>query len=264
MSSKDRIIQQIEELSPWGQIIRLTEDLYTPGSLDTEYRWDFMKNLFPKNFKGMKILDIGCNAGFFSLKMKELGAQYVLGIDFQHYINQAKFIAEIKKCKDVEFKVQSVYKLSNTSRFNLTLCLGVLYHLKYPFLALRKISEVTSEMLLLDIEVLVDAEDTDKMKFIEHTYRNDGTNWWLFGEECLKGMLRNVGFKFVKSYSYPYHHPTFGDNYYQGLTEEGMKKGKRIVVVALKTLDPARIGILLSESSDLENEIDLKNLNLDE
>ncbi|MFC1621737.1 class I SAM-dependent methyltransferase [Candidatus Omnitrophota bacterium] len=253
---REEILRKIEELSPWGQKMRLIDDIYTPGALDTEHRWDFIKNFYPREMEGLRVLDLGCNAGFFSFKAGELGSDYVLGVDFEHYVKQANFIKEIKKIRNVNFKVDSLYRLNYTHKFDLTLCLGVLYHLKYPFFALKKISDCTSTMLLIETEALVCEQDTGKMKFIEHTYKNDGTNWWLFGEECLRGMLRSVGFKFVKTYYYPDAHFIFNKDYHEGSTEEGIKKARRIVMVALKSLNMNEIGMLLSEIPEMENEID--------
>lgn len=252
--TKEEIIRKTKELSPWFQNIHLIDDIYTLGALDTEPRWRFIKNFLPKNFTGMRVLDVGCNAGIFSIKAKELGADYVLGIDFEHYIKQANFIKEVKQIEGVKFSIDSIYTLSTPRRFDLTLCLGVLYHLKYPFLALKKISELTTEIVLLETETLTEEQDADKMKFIEHTYRNDGTNWWIYGEECLKSMLRSVGFKFVKSYHYPDGHIVFGKHYSKGFTEEGIKKGRRTLLLALRTLGADRRKILVSEIPYLEKE----------
>ena len=213
--------------------------------------------------KGMHVLDVGCNAGFFSLAMKKLGANYVLGIDSEHYIRQAMFLRDIKKIEGVDFKVDSIYRFRNLNKFNLTLCLGLLYHLKHPFLALKKISECTSNIILVETEALVDTKDTNKIQFIEHNYRDDWTNWWIFGEECLKGMLRSVGFKYVMSYAYPDNNPIFGKGYAEGLTGEGIQKGKRIILIGLKSLEIQRVKMDVSESIDLDAEINLKELNLE-
>lgn len=262
MLTKEEILVKVQELAPWWQAMHLIDDVYTPGQIDTQCRWDFLKSFLPKNLKGKRVFDLGCNAGFNSIKAKELGADYVLGIDFEHYIKQANFIKELKEL-DIDFKTDSIYKISVSKKFDITLCLGLLYHLKYPFLALEKISDCTSEMIILETECLVGSQDADKIKFVEHSYRNDGTVWWLFGEECIKGMLRSVGFKFVKSYRFPSDHPIFGDHYSDGLTEEGIKKGGRVVVIGFKKLDLSKFGMLLAEIPDLEDEVDLNNLDID-
>jgi len=262
MLTEKEILEKIADLAPWAQNISIKEGISTPGPLDTQLRWDFIKNYMPRKLKGMRVFEPGCNAGFFSLKSAELGADYVLGIDFEHYIAQANLIKKIRQAERVDFQAGSIYKMPSTEKFDITLCLGLIYHLKYPFLALKIISDLTSKMILLETEYIIAPQDTDKMKFIEHTYRNDGTVWWLCGEECIKGMLRSVGFKFVKSYRYPSEHLVFGKHYSQGKTEEGMDKGSRLLVVGLKELDAGKIGMLLSEIPELEKEIDLNNLDL--
>ena len=44
------------------------------------FRLDGLADILPRA-RGASVLDIGCSSGFFSLKLKELGAGYVLGID---------------------------------------------------------------------------------------------------------------------------------------------------------------------------------------
>jgi tRNA (mo5U34)-methyltransferase len=42
------------------------------------------------------VLDIGCNAGFYSIEMKRRGAERVFGVDSApDYIAQARFAAEM-------------------------------------------------------------------------------------------------------------------------------------------------------------------------
>ena len=47
---KEEIKKKINELSPWGQRIEIIEGICTPGPLDTRYRWEYLKNLIPKDF----------------------------------------------------------------------------------------------------------------------------------------------------------------------------------------------------------------------
>jgi tRNA (mo5U34)-methyltransferase len=56
------------------------------------------------------VLDIGCNAGFYSFEMKRRGAGRVVGIDFDdYYLDQARFAAEVLGFEDIEFRRMSVY-----------------------------------------------------------------------------------------------------------------------------------------------------------
>ncbi|MBN2120949.1 MAG: DUF1698 domain-containing protein [Candidatus Omnitrophica bacterium] len=262
MLSKEEIVKGIQDLSPWWQTMHVIDDIDTPGVCNMKFRWYWLRNFLPTDLEGMSVLDVGCNAGFCSFKAAELRAPRVLGIDFEPYIRQARFLQQVKGLKNITFEVSSLYKMKASEKFNITLCLGFLYHAKYPFLALKKISDLTTDMILLETEALVEECDTCKMRFIEHTYLGDSTVWWLIGQECLRGMLREVGFKFVKSYFYPDNHPIFGLHSSQGLTQEGLEKSRRIVMIAFKhkNFKFPGFGGFISEVSELDEEIDLNNL----
>jgi tRNA (mo5U34)-methyltransferase len=100
--------------------------------------------------RGKTVLDIGCNAGFYSFEMKRRGAHRVLGIDSEEgYLDQARFTAAVNGL-DVEFRNLSVYEVAGLrERFDLVLFLGVLYHLRYPLLALDVIHEHAAKDLLV-------------------------------------------------------------------------------------------------------------------
>ena len=96
------------------------------------------------------MLDIGCNAGFYSIEMKRRGADRVVGIDFDaRYLAQARFAAEVTG-QDIEFRELSVYDVARLGeRFDIVLFMGVLYHLRHPLLALDLIHEHVAEDLLV-------------------------------------------------------------------------------------------------------------------
>jgi tRNA (mo5U34)-methyltransferase len=96
-----------------------------------ESRWRVMEPFIPQDLSGKTVLDLACNSGFFSFKMKQLGAKHVLGIDLPRKIEQAKFVAEVLRVPEVELRAQNVYDfvLTNTTQFDYVLFLGLFYHL---------------------------------------------------------------------------------------------------------------------------------------
>src|SRR5215469_15736583 len=44
-------------------------------------KWKSVAPLIPEDLTGATVLDIGCNAGFYSLELKRRGASRVLGVD---------------------------------------------------------------------------------------------------------------------------------------------------------------------------------------
>ena len=96
------------------------------------------------------MLDIGCNAGFYSLEMKRRGAERVVGIDDdERILEQARFAAGVEGLA-VEYRRMSVWEIGALGeRFDLVIFMGVLYHLRYPLLALDLIHEHVAKDLLL-------------------------------------------------------------------------------------------------------------------
>jgi len=79
--------------------------------------------------------------------------------------------------------------------FDVVLFLGVLYHQPNPFWALRSISQLAREHLV--VETLLDAETEPRpaMRFYPGSSKgDDDTNWWGPNAACVLAMLRLCGF----------------------------------------------------------------------
>ena len=212
---------RVEALSPWFHDmdlngVRTAPDHFLPGYPASKFRR--FAHALPADMTGKSVLDIGCNAGFYSLEMKRRGADRVLGVDFDdRYLDQARLAAEVEGA-DIEFRKLSVYDLAALGeRFDLVIFMGVLYHLRHPLLALDLIYEHVADDLLLfqsmqrgskaDFPVRADYDFNEtqhfdepgypKMHFIEHQYAHDWTNWWAPNTACSVAMLRSSGFEIL-------------------------------------------------------------------
>src|SRR5690606_23826719 len=94
------------------------------------------------------VLDIGCNAGFYSLKLHERGAA-VTGIEHDpRYLAQARFAAEVLSA-DIEYLEMDVYDIDQLGReFDYVLFMGVFYHLRYPLYALDRVVPLVRERMV--------------------------------------------------------------------------------------------------------------------
>jgi tRNA (mo5U34)-methyltransferase len=214
----EEIRSKVDALGPWFHNM----DLHGVKTAPTHYlgdypalKWRRFSHAIPRDLSGRTVLDIGCNAGFYSIEMKSRGAARVLGIDSdEEYLAQARFASEISGC-DVEFRNLSVYEVASLGeRFDIVLFMGVLYHLRHPLLALDLIHEYVSRDMLVFQSMQRGAKDLDtvsidyhfwetehfdqpgypKMHFIEHKYAEDPTNWWVPNRACAEAMLRSAGF----------------------------------------------------------------------
>jgi tRNA (mo5U34)-methyltransferase len=212
--------QRIEALAPWFHNIDLNGVWTAPDHFLGDYPGAKFRRFaphLPKDLKGKTVLDIGCNAGFYSIEMRSRGASRVLGIDSdERYLAQARLAAEVLGYEDeVEFEKLDVYDVGALGeKFDLVIFMGVLYHLRHPLLALDLIREhVAGDMMLfqsmqrgskfvVELDEDYDFAETEiffessfpKLHFVERKYSKDWTNWWVPNRACTEAMLRSAGF----------------------------------------------------------------------
>ena len=155
MSGRQALRAQVAALAPWFHNIDLGDGLVTaPDHFLGDYpRFKFARfaDALPADLTGKSVLDIGCNAGFYSVEMKRRGAGRVVGIDSdERYLAQARLASEALGFSGIEFRNLSVYDVAALGeRFDLVIFMGVLYHLRHPLLALDLIREhVAGDRLL--------------------------------------------------------------------------------------------------------------------
>ena len=174
---------------------RAGQTLQTPGPHPCQRVLSLLDRVgFPKGLTGKTVLDIGCNAGFYSCAAKLRGASSVLGVDyFQHCIDQATFIREILQL-DIDFRQGDGEALGGVGPFDVVINTGVIYHLQNPMHFLSNVARLTREFMFLESEMLTNPKCAEHAWFIEHEYGGDGSNWWIYGPECVVKMARSVGF----------------------------------------------------------------------
>src|SRR6059058_1119488 len=151
--TRQQIEQKVHDLGEWFHNIDLGGVPTAPNHFLGDYpslKWRRFAHAIPSDLAGKSVLDIGCNAGFYSLEMKRRGADRVLGLDTEgEYLAQARFAAEVNEL-DIEFRKLSVYDVGRLGeRFDIVIFMGVLYHLRHPLLALDLIhAHVSRDMLV--------------------------------------------------------------------------------------------------------------------
>jgi len=219
--TEDEIRRRVAELGQWFHNLDLGGVKTAPDHFLGNYpevKWQRFAAAIPDDLSGKSVLDVGCNAGFYSIQMKRRGAERVVGIDSdEKYLDQARFAAKVSGA-EIEFRNLSVYRVRELKeQFDLVLFMGVLYHLRHPLLALELLHEhVVGDLLVAQsmlrgssetIEVppdfpfweteLFENEKFPRMYFIEKRFVNDPTNWWIPNRACFEAMLRSAGFEIL-------------------------------------------------------------------
>jgi SAM-dependent methyltransferase len=119
------------------------------------YFFEPLVDLCGGSLAGKRVLDLGCNAGFWSLQAIENGADFVLGIDGRHmHIDEAKLVFEAKEIEEGrhDFVVGNIFDFdfSEYGAFDIVLCLGLLYHVSKPINLFEVISSSNDDILVID------------------------------------------------------------------------------------------------------------------
>src|SRR3712207_2885382 len=99
--------ERVAQLGPWFHNLNLGGVWTAPDHFLGDYPGAKFRRFaphLPKDLSRKSVLDIGCNAGFYSIEMKRRGAKRVLGIDSdERYLAQARFASETLGFSDIEF-----------------------------------------------------------------------------------------------------------------------------------------------------------------
>ena len=204
----------------WYHSIYLGNGIYTMPPTFANQLWALIKPTFPVDLKGASILDVGCNAGFFSILTKLQGAGRILGVEsMDFFVEQAEYIREIWQM-DIEYRLMDAHDIDEIDeQFDLVMFVGILYHLKNPLQVLEGIGRCCRDVVVVETEIIPEdprnlvvarvgqpgkikltATTQGFMKFFERDELNgDVTNWWAPDTECLMGMLRVAGFKYFSA-----------------------------------------------------------------
>jgi tRNA (mo5U34)-methyltransferase len=108
------------------------------------------------SLRGRRVLDLGCNAGFWCLQAIEAGADFALGVDGrQMHIEQARLVFEAKGVDPARYRFEqgNVFEHAFAERFDVVLCLGLLYHVSKPIELLELIASVGAQIIVMDTNI---------------------------------------------------------------------------------------------------------------
>lgn len=200
-----RVVAEFESVQPWNHNFKLPGGVETrPGAqgshgknlIKLERIRPLLEAIGPS---GKRVLDVGCNEGFFSLHLASAGAD-VLGIDVdKHRIAKARFVQSVTGEAKVDFRLLDIYseEFAVLPGFDFCLCLGVLHRVPDPFRALGALGGKT-ELLLLEWKALKFGPHDDAFAYFSPKGIDErdfyGTEYWLLSYAAVERMLRRLGF----------------------------------------------------------------------
>lgn len=236
---RDAIIERVKSVPFWWHSIDLGEGIVTPGHKTPDILRQEVKALRLPMMSGKSVLDIGAWDGFYSFDAEKRGAARVVALDhhvwsmdipaMMSYWNDCKKKGIVPRQYDtvpglwqpdvlpgkrgfelahdvLRSKVSPVVAdfttmdLDTLGMFDITLYLGVLYHMQDPFGCLKRLARVTRELAVIETAAVCvpGFEDRPLCEFYESNELNaDVSNWWAPSQTALVAMCRAAGFSRV-------------------------------------------------------------------
>lgn len=219
--SLDEIKEMIDSVPVWHHRIELAPGVFTPA---VQWTNELLAAIgLPEDLSGLRVLDLGARDGFFSFECEKRGAAEVIAVDYSPVELTGFGVASKILNSKVKWITANVYRTNelNLGKFDLILFLGVIYHLRNPYLAIDRIYD----MLQIDGKVIVEShvidggfvnENGDWMDLKEIDPRleklqiaqfyqggdlgGDHTSPWAPSLNTLEIMFQNSGFKVDSSW----------------------------------------------------------------
>jgi len=140
-------------------------DPITQAVHDTRARLIFpvLDQLVGDRWSTTECVDVACHEGWFSMQLAARGASRVLGFDIRgEHVKKANLIREITGLSNVDFEEHDVFAVSSSvGTFDVSLLLGLLYHLDNPVGALRIARTLTRGVCVIETQVARPAPDLE-------------------------------------------------------------------------------------------------------
>jgi tRNA (mo5U34)-methyltransferase len=233
--SRESLQAAADSVGFWWHSIDLGQGVVTPGAKKRAVIERELQSLRLPGLSGKSVLDIGAYDGYYSFAAERLGAARVVALDhFVWAMDLPKANAYWRECKErgvapepvqgtplwqpdrlpgkrgfdtahralrsrVEVVVDDFMTMDvgTLGRFDVTLFMGVLYHMEDPLGSLKRLAAVTGEMAVIETHAvaLPGYEHLELCEFYSSSQLNgDTTNWWGPNLKALQGMCKAAGF----------------------------------------------------------------------
>ena len=194
-AATDSLRADLVQLNPW----RIGPYHLCGVDVDAEWRsnmkWDrFASKVY---FDGAKVLDVGCNNGYFGFKALAAGAQWVMGVEpfllytVQHEIFR-RYLADPAAIGVMPIKAAEIP--ADLSAFDVALSMGVLYHRKNPIGHLETLRGSLRKRGQLILETMAMESDSADVIVPEDKFAKMRGIWFMPTVGMLKRWLKRTGF----------------------------------------------------------------------
>ena len=197
--TSEKLEKALMDFKPWRKGPFKLHGVPLEAEWDSDLKW---QRLAPhlEGMWGKKVLDVGCNNGYYLLRAAQEDPAWALGIDpTPRFYLQWKLLTMGLKLPRVEFQllgIEHLYAFPNV--FDTVLCMGIVYHHPDPIGQLQCLRKCLRPGGTLVLEGMgIDSPDSTCL-FPEVRYAKAPGVWFLPSAECMKNWCLRSGFKDVE------------------------------------------------------------------
>lgn len=210
----------IRQNSPfyWHQGWEIFPGLSTPGRSEVS---QLMANAdMPQDLAGLRVIDVGGWNGCTGLECERRGASEAVVLSLEDPEHTGfNYLAALTEAERTRYVRGSIYDLDpdTLGTFDVVICFGVLYHLRYPVLGIDNLRRIAAGRLYLESHVLDSAlvnledgstgalgklADASLMQFYKgKELADDVSNWFSPSMSALTGLIETAGFVVDRTFS---------------------------------------------------------------
>lgn len=197
------IYNLLKNLIPWRKGPFFLYGICIDGEWRSDLKWKRLKSYLP-SLENCKILDVGCNNGYYMWRMIGLKAKLVIGLDpnplcFFQFEAIRKLLQNNQNIHLLPIKIKFLPRLQS---FDFVFSMGVLYHCKSPLIHLLQLKDqlIKGGKLILETLIIIGKKNTILVP--KKKYANMSNVWFIPSISILKIWLQKCGFNDIKIIHY--------------------------------------------------------------
>ncbi len=201
ISEEEKLIvtEQLKQCIPWrkGPFKLFGIDI------DAEWRSDYKWNRLAQSIaplKDRKVLDVGCNNGYYMFRMLEHHPKLVMGIDPSlHCQQQFDLLQSYARFPSLHFELLGIEHLHLFPNFFDTIfCMGIIYHHRHPIQQLLDLHHALAPGGEVILETIGIPGSESYALFPESRYANMKNVWFIPTLSCFVNWAKKAHFKNVE------------------------------------------------------------------
>jgi tRNA (mo5U34)-methyltransferase len=197
----ERLLAVLHGMKPWKKGPFCLFGHYIDAEWRSDWKWARIQNQI-KPLKNKVIADIGCNNGYYMMRMHAEHPKHVMG--FEPYLKHRavfELLQGYAHIPHLHFDSSGVegFGLRYPNTFDAIFCLGILYHHTDPIGILQSLHKAlrSGGQLILDCQGIPGHEHTALTP--KNRYANAKGIWFLPTLSCLQHWIHRAGFRRLKT-----------------------------------------------------------------